>query len=220
MPDASARRIETKPRIDLKSSALPTLTLAEIYFAQGHRERALETLRALMVRAPNDEEAKSLYERLQSGDVLVPEPKLKPESLDEMIAVAKAQDASSVLRSGPEPYCDAVRKVDQHVVARWSLGDAEVPKGAEPALFVITIAATWEGPKARQEIVKVSREGERELTADAQTIIRVALGFVHDSGAFVPVTHSAELESDDEGSLFAWTQRGRERVAVQSTSRG
>ncbi len=224
MPEASVRGAESKPRIEPKASPLPTVTLAEIYLAQGHRERALETLRAVLVRDPNDGQAHALYESLQAGDVLVPEPRLKPESLDDVTApIEKTRKEPSARRGDLEPYCDAVRKVDHHLVVRWSLGGIDAPPGAEPALFIALIAATWDGPKASQEIVRTGRVGEREVVADAQTVVRVAVGFALQSGTFLPVAHSLELERDADGAVFAWTQRGRECVSpetLQRTSRG
>ena len=210
MPDAG--RAESRPRAESKTSALPTVTLAEIYLAQGHRERALETLRAVRVRAPADEQARSLYDRLQTGEVHVPAPKLKPESADDVVGAPQVAPQPDAEKMGAE--CHAVKNIDHRTAVRWSLGAVEIPLHAKPALQVVMIAAKWSGPETRHEIVSVGRSGDYEIVADAQTIVRVALGFVTADDAFVPVAHSPELERGADGSLFAWTQRGREPVAA------
>jgi len=45
-------------------SALPTVTLAEIYAAQGHISRAVDTIQSVLVREPDHEAARALLARL------------------------------------------------------------------------------------------------------------------------------------------------------------
>jgi tetratricopeptide (TPR) repeat protein len=45
--------------------AMPTVTLAEIYAAQGHRQRAIETLRRVLDREPDHTAARALLARLE-----------------------------------------------------------------------------------------------------------------------------------------------------------
>jgi hypothetical protein len=59
--------------------ALPTVTLAEIYAAQGHSKRAIETLRRVLEREPDHAAARALLARLQDEAYVAPPPPLPPE---------------------------------------------------------------------------------------------------------------------------------------------
>jgi hypothetical protein len=59
--------------------ALPTVTLAEIYAAQGHRDRAIETLDGVLTREPDHAAARSLLTQLKDASYPVPQPRLPPE---------------------------------------------------------------------------------------------------------------------------------------------
>ena len=59
--------------------AMPTVTLAEIYAAQGHRKRAIETLRRVLEREPDHVAAQTLLARLEDEAYLAPPPPLPPE---------------------------------------------------------------------------------------------------------------------------------------------
>lgn len=220
VPDARVRRPEmplrSGPRAEVRpASPLPTVTLAEIYLSQGHRERALETLRFLLVRDPGDAQARSLYERLSSGEMQVPEPKLKPEPTEDVPGPAPA--AVRVVGSDRRgvPFCEAVRSPDGCIAVRWAVG-APVRSDAQFALQVVTIRAQWAGPETTRDLLSVGPAGTREVVADARTVVRFALGCVTAEGAFTPMAHAPELEKDESGALFAWTQRGREQLASAS----
>lgn len=59
--------------------AMPTVTLAEIYAAQGHRARAVETLRRVLEREPDHAAARALLARLEDETYVAPAPPLPPE---------------------------------------------------------------------------------------------------------------------------------------------
>ena len=59
--------------------AMPTVTLAEIYAAQGHQKRAIETLRRVLEREPEHVAAQTLLERLEDDGYVAPPPPLPPE---------------------------------------------------------------------------------------------------------------------------------------------
>jgi hypothetical protein len=59
--------------------AMPTVTLAEIYAAQGHRQRAIETLRRVLEREPDHAAAQTLLARLEDEAYVAPKPRLAPE---------------------------------------------------------------------------------------------------------------------------------------------
>jgi hypothetical protein len=60
-------------------AALPTLTLAEIYAAQGHRARAIETLERVLAREPDHAAASALAAQLRDETYPLPPPRMPPE---------------------------------------------------------------------------------------------------------------------------------------------
>src|SRR5258708_22641961 len=77
LPDA-ADRIRTMGGLPVARpsapAALPTVTLAEIYMTQGHRDRAIETLEGLLAREPDHAAAATLLAQLRDGTYAVPPP--------------------------------------------------------------------------------------------------------------------------------------------------
>lgn len=63
----------------VEPEAVPTLTLAEIYAAQGHKARAIETLHRVLEREPDHVPATALLARLQDAAYVPPAPPLPPE---------------------------------------------------------------------------------------------------------------------------------------------
>lgn len=63
----------------VEAQAMPTLTLAEIYAAQGHKSRAVETLRKVLEREPEHGAARALLARLEDAAYVAPAPPLPPE---------------------------------------------------------------------------------------------------------------------------------------------
>lgn len=86
LPDAAERiraalgtaTLRDPPRPD--AQAVPTVTLAEIYAAQGHRRRAIDTLERVLELEPDHGAARSLLERLLARDYVDPNPPLPPEA--------------------------------------------------------------------------------------------------------------------------------------------
>ena len=80
LPDAAERVRSIAPPVSRGRSApttVPTVTLAEIYAAQGHKEKALETLRRVLKEEPEHAAARALLNQLQK--VELPPPPLPPE---------------------------------------------------------------------------------------------------------------------------------------------
>jgi len=95
LPDAAERIRElgvlpySVPRTD--PQVMPTVTLAEIYAAQGHRARAIETLRRVLAREPEHAAARALLARLEDSAYVAPAPPLPPET-DEPEAPPKDEE--------------------------------------------------------------------------------------------------------------------------------
>jgi hypothetical protein len=90
LPDAAERIREiaggggltlTVPRTE--PQAMPTVTLAEIYAAQGHSKRAIDTLRRVLEREPEHAAARVLLARLEDDGYVAPPPPLPPEPENE-----------------------------------------------------------------------------------------------------------------------------------------
>lgn len=85
LPDAADRiRVAlgsqtTFPVPRTEPQAMPTVTLAEIYAAQGHSARAIETLRRVLEREPDHAAARALLARLTDEEYVAPPPPLPPE---------------------------------------------------------------------------------------------------------------------------------------------
>jgi hypothetical protein len=91
--------------------AIPTVTLAEIYAAQGHRIRATDTLRRLLAIEPEHASARALLARLEDVTFAVPVPVLPPEpeidvlSLDLAPSLIEGDDDERVLSAEDRPAC-------------------------------------------------------------------------------------------------------------------
>jgi hypothetical protein len=98
-PEAADRiRSVGRPVVSRPSApaALPTLTLAEIYVAQGYRERATETLERVLSAEPEHAAARALLTRLRDAAFPVPTPKMPPE-----VDVDDAKEASLEKQAAP-----------------------------------------------------------------------------------------------------------------------
>jgi hypothetical protein len=94
LPDAAERfrQVLSEPGPEVprpEPQAIPTVTLAEIYAAQGHQQRAIETLMRVLEDEPDHVAARALLEKLQGKDYvpprepLPPEPEYEPALLDD-----------------------------------------------------------------------------------------------------------------------------------------
>ena len=114
LPDAAEtiRTLGGPPSMSQRSApaALPTVTLAEIYAAQGHRDRAIETLEGVLSREPDHGVARSLVTQLRDESYPVPEPRLPPED-EEPVVVAPVggDDEDELSRAMTIPVPPAAR---------------------------------------------------------------------------------------------------------------
>lgn len=99
LPDAADRIREiggppmSVPRAE--PQAVPTVTLAEIYAAQGHPKRAVETLEKVLEREPDHAAARALLARLTDSEYVPPAPPLPPEPEVEEVAAAPEPDEAA-----------------------------------------------------------------------------------------------------------------------------
>jgi hypothetical protein len=234
LPDA-ADRIRTLGVEPLRSrsgapAALPTLTLAEIYAAQGHRDRAIETLEGVLAREPEHAAARVLLGALRDERYPVPPPRMPPEEDDAALPEpAEEPEAPPVSRTlAPEPAhmlddtplppyydvdeCVAIPVDPRTVYVYWEVREATLTalRAASPggtlALRVVVVVPSWDGPRTSVRDLDVGAKlGDyflRELPP--ASVVRVAVGW-RSGQAFLPVAHSPALEtpSDSPSPLVA-----------------
>jgi hypothetical protein len=107
LPDA-ATRIRSiaidSPRRASPPAALPTVTLAQIYAAQGHTQRAVDTLRRVLEAEPEHVDARELLEKLTDSAYVAPKPPLPPEPDDGRVTDPPPASAPApVVVKAPEP---------------------------------------------------------------------------------------------------------------------
>lgn len=106
LPDAAdrIRSLGTPivPAVRLEADVLPTVTLAEIYAAQGHPARAIETLKRVLEREPEHAAARALLARLSDAEYVAPEPALPPEAEPVTVFLGPEDDASEVSQTSIE----------------------------------------------------------------------------------------------------------------------
>jgi hypothetical protein len=183
LPDA-ADRIRSISMISLPvarpsaPAALPTVTLAEIYAAQGHRQRAVETLERVLAREPDHAPARALVARLRDAAYPMPAPPLPPED-DEALRGEPAaatplpqadDDARTADRVASEPTvalddaawsarsdvdeCVAIPVAATTLYVYWQVRERsfESLRAEKPAgvvsLRAIVITPTWDGPRS------------------------------------------------------------------------
>jgi hypothetical protein len=150
--------------------AVPTVTLAEIYAAQGHKLRAVETLWRVLEAEPDHGAARALLEKLEAVSYVAPPAPLPPEHEvpgNEIGARLGATPSSGV---GEAPSVDA---------APLEAPPLEVP----PASPAPEGAAVQPAPAIRTECVAIPLEGNASyvwwrLAPDAQRIAEESSFFV------------------------------------------
>lgn len=136
LPDA-ADRIRTMgtlpasvPRTE--PQAVPTVTLAEIYAAQGHPKRAIATLKLVLDREPDHAAARALLARLEDTAYVPPPPPLPPEPEVEPDPHAFAETEVDVPIVAPPPPADDTKTIDM-LLAEYVDEPTEVrPPRSEP----------------------------------------------------------------------------------------
>jgi hypothetical protein len=163
------------------SAALPTVTLAEIYAAQGHRDRAMTTLRDLLAREPDHAEASRLLGRLADGAFVVPPAALPAEKEADDLPVAD------------DDSCVSTRMEDGAISVEWELRKEAVERAAEGGLVLrtVVIEPTWGGPRVTERDEVVGVHVRRAIIRDVERshVALLAVGW-RSGESFVPVAHA------------------------------
>jgi hypothetical protein len=222
LPDAAdrIRAVGTPaPSRPTAPAALPTVTLAEIYAAQGYRERAIETLEGVLEREPDHAAATALLTRLRDTTYPVPPPRLPPEEevapVPASLQVAQPVPADAapgepahMLDDSPLPRgydvdeCVAIPVDPRTLYVYWEVRDKTLAfvrtsrPGGAIALRVLVVIPTWDGPQSSERTHEVTNAlGDffvRDLPAGC--VVRAAIGYLVE-GVFEPIAHSPALET-------------------------
>ncbi|HEX8791527.1 MAG TPA: DUF4912 domain-containing protein [Polyangiaceae bacterium] len=225
LPDA-AERIRTlgiaPPPKRSAPAALPTVTLAEIYAAQGHRERAVETLESVLARESDHAAAKALLMQLKDSAYPVPEPPLPPEEEEEPTAnatsSAAAQEEPEAEEPPREPFgmlddtplptrydvdeCVAIPVDPTTLYVYWEARESTLATvrrsapGGSLFLRIVVIVPTWDGPRSRTQDIAIDASLGDWFVRDLPPgcVVRAALGWKHGE-AFDSLSHSPSLET-------------------------
>ena len=229
LPDA-ADRIRTLggplPSRRSAPAALPTVTLAEIYATQGHRDRAIETLEGVLAREADHAAARTLLAQLRDDRYPVPAPRLPPED-DEPPPVdpPDEDDEDGVLETlapPPEPMhmlddaplpphydvdeCVAIPVDPRTLYVYWEARGSTLAEvrathpGGALSLRLVVVEPTWEGPQSstRDHDVTLPLGDFFARNLPPGAVVRVALGWKN-GALFVPIAHSPALETPADG---------------------
>jgi hypothetical protein len=173
-------------------AALPTVTLAKIYVAQGHPARAVEVLRQVLVRNPADAEATLLLESLR------PAPAASPQPSEPVVAAEAEPGVAAAAAVEPEPEVAAA--VESAVASEPEVAAAvesavaaepEVAAAVEPAVAAEPeVAAAVEPVVAAEPEVAAAVEPAAEPVVAAEPEVAAAV-----EPAAEPVV-AAEVELD------------------------
>jgi len=217
LPDAADRiRGTAVPPVPRTApSALPTVTLAEIYATQGHKQKAVETLAQVLAAEPEHGAARALLSKLEVGAVGKDAPVMPPETEETMgssymegASDGAAVEPATMLDAEPLPErydtdeCIAMGVDPTTLYVYWEIRDdtfehlrTRMPDG-RVNLRVLVVSPNWDGPRAAARDIEVSSAvGDwfvRELPEGA--VIRASVGWLSGDGVFVSAAHSRGVE--------------------------
>jgi hypothetical protein len=212
--------------------AVPTVTLAEIYAAQGHKQRAIETLERVLEAEPEHAAARALLEKLEEPTYVVPPAPLPPEDEAggdvgaEAAAREEPPSSSSAVTEEPRTLvrgtrpteCVAIPLSQGRTYVWWSLA-RPLPAGASFVVRAVVLTPTWEGPRRDTRDVPCDADAGELLLGDLPegAVVRVAIGTL-EGGELVPLAHSPAIERSAHG-LVEWTLEGRAPAIARSVTR-
>lgn len=195
LPDAADRLRAAlgSPPFDVprpEPQAVPTVTLAEIYAAQGHKQRAVETLQRVLEAEPDHGAARALLEKLEASDYVVPLPVLPPEPAEAESPVVEEEEESdfdSESDSDESEYeesdAEPLENEDPRSHGESRAGGARAGLGREPSLDERVAEASGIDDKTREV---------RAAASPAAECVAIPLG---GGRQYVAWHHIGDLES-------------------------
>ncbi|MCL2726579.1 MAG: tetratricopeptide repeat protein [Polyangiaceae bacterium] len=211
--------------------AMPTLTLAEIYAAQGHKRRAIETLHRVLESEPDHVEARALLSKLEDAAYVAPPPPLAPEPEIDVDA-ARAADIEQAADTEPEErkepsvaptevfresdVCVALPIAAGRTFVWWRVSSETAAHakaiGSRFIVRAVVVVPSWNGP-----IVSLLDRDVDPLLGEVVlgdlpegAVVRVAIGLL-EGETLTPLSHSPLLEMEGAGDtcrLVRWTLDG------------
>ncbi len=179
-PEPRSRRTEGRP-IAASPPPLPTVTLAEIYAAQGHTDRAIATLDEVLAKEPAHAEAQRLRQRFVDH-VKKTKPSTPPPVVEAALEPMEANAAAPAAAADPaqehaEPsVASAEAPIDEPVEATSTF---EVDEIVALAVDPTTIYLYWEVRPITLARAKATHP-DGALTVRAATILARGAGTVRD----------------------------------------
>lgn len=180
MPEAAAV-IRGESGFDVRVKAqvpVATVTLAEIYAVQGHRERALRMLDDVLAAEPDHEVARELRQRLEQEGTQKPTEEARTselvETTGEEIRTGKPPEVAPVMSPAPEPVATApeadTTQADAGVTtteaaAARSDASATTTEAAQPEASATTPEADTGAPEADEPPTPQADEAQAEPDA-------------------------------------------------------
>lgn len=201
------------PRMD--PQAVPTVTLAEIYAAQGHPKRAVETLQRVLEREPEHAAAKALLAKLTDSSYVAPAPPLPPEpEIEKPLFVPEEEEVEEITQVRSEVPTERFDEPAECVsvpvpggrFVMWRVSQ----RARELVMRVVIIQPSWNGPVREVRDILLERETGEILVSDIPegVVVRVAVG-VMENDAFRAIAHSPALETSTRPPGIArWTLKG------------
>ncbi len=169
--------------------AVPTVTLAEIYAAQGHKLRAIETLLRVLETEPEHGAARALLEKLEAVDYILPPAPLPPEPEE------PASDEIGAHLGVNSAGADEAGAQQASSGSTASNGEAPAPAAEAVPVSVELEAAppvVEEASEAKPEVVEPELEPETPRASEPATLPRAV---VQTECIAIPLGH---------GSFYVW----------------
>jgi len=170
-------------RGDLPASPVPTVTLAEIYLAQGHPTRARAILREVVRNNEDDQQARALLERIERREVrtgaLHAGEQVSSPPIEKPIEPAATIPDDAYARIGIEPEAFAEPVNDEASAVPPMLDDAPLParynvdECVAIAVDPTTVYVYWEARRRSAERARnaLQRFGSVECTSTLRVLV-------------------------------------------------
>ncbi len=232
MPDAAAL-IRGDPILEPKPRAQPpvaTVTLAEIYAAQGHTDRAAAMLEEVLQKEPDHEIARRMWTRVTreaaaSNPQASVAPLPEPERESSVPPPAEIVPAPTPAPGPAPPAADAVVALvrDDGVGVYWEISERSLARAHRRApdgsvvVSVVVMVPDWDGARRIEHEIAADTPRGSALAAAAPhgSVVRAALGW-KSSHSFVPFAVGAALAPSGAAARGGVERRALEHLASAS----
>ncbi len=223
LPDAAERlknvtATATQLAAQLVPAVVPTVTLAEIYAAQGHRARAIETLGRVLALEPGHASARALLAKLEASPGPLPREPAEDEAPTQVRRATLGAATPAPSGGAPEPQgflddeplparydvdeCVSIAVDPSTVYVYWEVREAtfehfaRVHAGGTLTLRLLLISPAWDGPRTLTRDLDLDAHGGDRVVRDLPpgAVVRAAIGWRTDA-RFVAIAHAPALET-------------------------